>query len=544
MSLLKLSTIFVFLVLLLACGERGNEAGRGESRHDSIDDGGRTHDSIDDEPGHSHGGGHGHDHDESHIVLTHFSEQTQLFVQFPALVKGEASVFAVHFTKLDSFKPVQQGKVNVILSGGGAADEVFAVDTTDVPGIFRPLVQAQHAGKRRLTLNLKNDKLDVNHDLGEFLVAETEIEALSNLPDQRQAEDAIPYSLEQQWQVDFGLAQAARQTLRASLLATGTVRPRSDGEVYLSASSAGHVQSKGKFPFPGMNVTRGQVLATIRPRLGAGGDLATLKAARDKTRSEHNLAKHERERLEKLWTDNAIAKHRLHEAESNEEVARAEMESAQRRYRQSTGGRRSSNSGIPVLAPINGVLAQVQAAPGKYLNEGDLMFHIVNVDKLWLEIRLAEADIGRLQQPSGAWFRVQGFKEPFNTFDLEGQLIALGGVIDPVSRTVPLIFQFNNPDQRLRAGMFANTRVYTGEESTGVSIPASAVYDDGGQEVVYVMLAGESFQRRIVLLGIRDGDRVQVLSGLEPGEWIVSRGAYLVRLASASPAEAGHGHAH
>jgi len=59
-----------------------------------------------------------------------------------------------------------------------------------------------------------------------------------------------------------------------------------------------------------------------------------------------------------------------------------------------------------------------------------------------------------------------------------------------------------------------------------------------------VMLGGESFERRVLRLGIRDGDYVQVKSGLEPGERIVTRGAYLVRLAAASPAEAGHGHAH
>jgi multidrug efflux pump subunit AcrA (membrane-fusion protein) len=62
--------------------------------------------------------------------------------------------------------------------------------------------------------------------------------------------------------------------------------------------------------------------------------------------------------------------------------------------------------------------------------------------------------------------------------------------------------------------------------------------------VVYVMLGGESFERRVVRLGIRDGDYVQVVDGIAPGERVVTRGAYLVRLAGSSPAAAGHGHAH
>jgi multidrug efflux pump subunit AcrA (membrane-fusion protein) len=62
--------------------------------------------------------------------------------------------------------------------------------------------------------------------------------------------------------------------------------------------------------------------------------------------------------------------------------------------------------------------------------------------------------------------------------------------------------------------------------------------------VAYVMLGGESFERRVVRLGIRDGDYVQVIEGVEPGERVVTVNAYLVRLAGASPEAAGHGHAH
>jgi len=542
MKLLSLPIYSLILIIMVGCEDHG---------HDNIDDhqpGAGTHshhDAIDVGAGHvDDHGGHGHGGDETTIAITHFSNATELFVEFPAFVVGEESAFAAHLTRLDNFKPVANGKLTVTLSGGGKTDEIFAIDGPSTPGIFRPVVFPEHAVKRNVTLRLQDENLNVVHELGEYTVYPSKQEAQADIPQSDEPEDAISYLKEQQWQVDFALSQAVKQELRASLRATGTIRPRADGEVYLSATTAGHLQSKDRFPFPGMEVVQGQVLATIAPRLGAGGDIATLKAARDKSRSEYELAKHERERLEKLWKEKAIAQHRLHEAESEEAVAKAEYNAAVRRYKQSTGAKQSTQAGIPILAPISGVLAQVHAAPGKYVNEGDALFHIINVGILWLEARIAEADIGKLQQPSGAWFSVEGYKENFNTFDLGGRLIALGGIIDPVSRTTPLIFEFNNPDERLRAGMFANVRVFTGETSSGVSVPASAIYDDGGREVVYVMLNGESFQRRVVQLGIRDTGHVLVKSGVNAGEWVVSRGAYLVRLASASPAEAGHGHAH
>ncbi|MEN8167542.1 MAG: efflux RND transporter periplasmic adaptor subunit [Pseudomonadota bacterium] len=482
--------------------------------------------------------------EEATIALTHFSGATELFVEFPALVVGRESPFLAHLTRLDDFKPLESGVVTIALIGSGVPDELFSIETPVASGIFRPLVLPEHAVKRRVILNFEGDNLSSNHDLGEFQVYASAEEALAAIPQEGEPEDAIVYLKEQQWQVEFATAEVQECELRASIAATGTLRPRADGEVYLSAASAGHIHSQGDFPYPGMPVEAGQVLATIIPRLGVDSDLSTLRASLDKARANFELAEHERERLEQLWEDKVIALHRLHEAESTLQVAKAELDAAKRRFEQSSGEKPLASTGIPILAPISGVLAQAQVAPGRYVGEGEALFHIVNVDRLWLEARIAEADIGRLRDPDGAWFSVEGFERTFNTFELDGRKVGLGGSIDPVSRTIPLIFEFDNPDQRLRSGMFANARVFTGETRSGLAVPSSAIFDDAGQEVVYVMLDGESFQRRIVRLGIRDTDRIQLLSGVQPGERVVSRGAYLLRLAATSPAEAGHGHAH
>lgn len=529
MKILILTTTLLAVLSLAGCGDHGHEHSNGHE-HATL----MPAEELDD---HGHGGG------ETAIAITHFTEVTELFVEFPVFVVGRESPFAAHLTHLDNFKPVASGTVTVTLSGGGVEDEIFSVDKPSIPGIFRPIATPKHPVQRNVSLRLQGESIDVIHNLGQYTIHSSQAEALANVISEEEPGDAISYLKEQQWKVDFALTEAKLGELRASIQATGILRPRADGEVYLSATSAGHLQGKGRFPFAGMKVERGQLLATITPRLGTGGDIATLKTAMDKARSEYQLAKQSRSRLEKLWKEKAIAKHRLQEAKSTEAVAKAELISAERRYKQSTG-ENQLEAGIPILAPISGLLAQVDAAPGKYVHEGDELFHIVNLDRLWLEARISESDIGRLHQPNGAWFTLEGFEGSFNTFDLGGRLAAAGGVIDPDSRTAPLTFEFDNPSQRLRAGMFANVRVFTGEANKGVVVPASAIFDDGGQNVIYTMLGGESFQRRVVQLGIREGDNVIVISGVKSGERVVSRGAYQVRLASASPAEAGHGHAH
>ena len=186
---------------------------------------------------------------------------------------------------------------------------------------------------------------------------------------------------------------------------------------------------------------------------------------------------------------------------------------------------------------MTGVVASVSTAPGAFVEEGKELFHVVDPDRLWLEVQVPEADIGRIGKPSGAWFEVQGFDRPF-TVDPKagGKVVAFGGVVDAQSRTTPLIFEVGNPGRALRVGMFAKVHVLSGQEMKGLAIPASAVVDDGKQEVAFVLVSGEAFERRPLKLGVRDGEWVQVLDGLAPGDRVVTRGAWQVRLAAAAGA--------
>ena len=122
--------------------------------------------------------------------------------------------------------------------------------------------------------------------------------------------------------------------------------------------------------------------------------------------------------------------------------------------------------------------------------------------------------------------------------------MAFGALVDPESRTVPVIFEFPRPDPRLRIGQSVTARVFTGEEQHALVVPAGALVNDAGADVVYVQIGGERFERRLVRAGLRDGEHVAIAEGLAAGERVVTRGAYLVHLAAGAPAEAGHGHAH
>ena len=92
--------------------------------------------------------------------------------------------------------------------------------------------------------------------------------------------------------------------------------------------------------------------------------------------------------------------------------------------------------------------------------------------------------------------------------------------------------------------MFADVAIETERADDLVAIPESAIVEEDGRPTAYVLLDGESFQKRDLELGIRDSGYVQVKQGLKEGERVVTKGAYAIRLASVSSVIPAHGHAH
>lgn len=516
----KLIVSLCTVLLLGACGEKSPQEGHG---HGPTAKG---------EASHGHGSGA--------EKITHFTERTELFVEFPRLVVGEQSAFAAHLTRLSDFRALGAGKVTVLLSGGGHPDEAFAVEAPTQPGIFRPQAMPRHSGERELTIEVVTAEFSVRHVLGPVTVY-ADRKAADAAGDAQEDEGGIGFTKEQQWKMDFATAQTVRRPIRVAVAATGILRAPPDREALLTAPAPGQIQPAGKFPRIGQSVKKGDVLAYLVPRLGGETDLASLQAAARKARVELDQARQELARMESLYKDEAVPEKRVLAARAAEESARAEFDATQERIGQYSG----AGGGVPIRAPVSGTVAEVRVSPGAFAQEGALLFHVADRSVLWVELRVSESDAARLASPSGTSFHVDGVEEAFAIDPgRNGRLVAIGGAVDPETRTLPVVFEFTAPDQRLRIGMSVKAQVFQGGAKEVLAIPASAVLDESGVTHVFVMIGGESFERKPVRLGARDGDWVEVTEGLEPGQRVVSRGAYLVKLAATKTGDIGHGHAH
>ncbi len=487
--------------------------------------------------------------DREALSFTHFTDRTELFVEFKALAKGVESPFAAHVTRLSDFKPLAAGTVTAILSEGGAPAERFSADAPSVPGIFRPVAKPQHAGQRRLIFEIAFDGAVSRHDLGLMTVFESEEAAIAAAPKEEEEGGGIVYLKEQQWKTEFATAPVVEAEIRGSVPANGALRPRPDGEARVGAPAGGRFLARGTYPQVGMTVARNQILGVIAPRVPSDVDPASLNLDEQRARIALQQAQAERVRLEGLFAQEAVPERRVNEARRQEQTARADLQAAQSRLAQyrgtqsTTGG--AAGGRFEVRSPVAGTIVTVSVAPGEFVEDGRELFHVVDLSRLWLELQIPEGQIGQVQSSNSVWFQPEGFPVAFRVGpETGGRVIASGGVVNPQTRTFPLIFEVPNPNGQLKAGMFVRAQVFTASFVRGIVVPLSAVVDEDGQPVAYVELEGELFERRPLRLGTRQGDLVQAVEGLRAGDRVVTRGAYNIRLQAASGAVPAHGHAH
>jgi RND family efflux transporter MFP subunit len=476
------------------------------------------------------------------VAVTDWTERTELFMEYPPLVAGQQARFAVHLTNLRDFRPLTAGRVTVELRPDAGQSETFQAAGPSSPGIFGVDVKPARAGTFSMTVSVASQVVTDSHELGPVRVYADE-RAAAEEPAAPEIE-SISFLKEQQWALDFATGLTANRQLRTSLRVPAEVIPRSGGQAEVSAPFDGRLVVSSP-PVIGQRVAQGDVLAELLPPTSAPSDLALLELARDEARTTLDLAQKDRERAERLVNAGAAPARRLDEARAAEATAQARLRSAVTRLAQydTSSAAAPEARGVKLFAlraPISGVIQEALAAPGANVNAGETVFRIVELDTVYVSAIVPESELPKMAGLSGAELEIPGTEMPRRL----QRLISIGRVVDPASRTFPVIYEVDNRDRRVAVNQAVYVRLLTSASGAAPVVPESAIVDDGGRPIVFVQAGGERFVRKPVRLGIREGGSVQILEGLSAGERVVTRGAHLIRLASMSSQVPAHGHVH
>ena len=148
------------------------------------------------------------------LSVTRWTGKTELFAEYRPLAVGSTSRFAIHLTRLDTFKALTDGQVEVRLEGGSAQPETFRLDAPSRPGIFGVDVKPAHPGKRQLVILLKSAGVSDQHRVGEIDVHPNTEAARAAAETGGEEAPGISFLKEQQWTLDFGTAVVREQAVR------------------------------------------------------------------------------------------------------------------------------------------------------------------------------------------------------------------------------------------------------------------------------------------------------------------------------------------
>jgi cobalt-zinc-cadmium efflux system membrane fusion protein len=335
--------------------------------------------------------------------------------------------------------------------------------------------------------------------------------------------------------------------ISGAVTATGKISVPEDRTAVIGPVNEGRIVKL--YAGQGSRVRKGQRLAELESADIDQAEADYLKAVADaenanrSAAAELRLAQQTYDRTKLLYEKTVVPGKNLQSAEHDLEVAKANAENniagtkatltAARRHLLILGLSDASIDALskkPGLAatfalnsPIDGIVVERNATIGATVGTDANVFKIIDISRVWIDANVFEKDLPRVR--NGQPVKVTTTAFPGTTFS--GKVIFINSVVDPDSRTVKVRTEVPNPDGRLKPDMFANVEIITDVNSAAISVSQSAVLDDEGKTIVFVA-EGNTYKPRQVQVGIKNGDRVEIVDGLKSGDKVVVKGNYLL----------------
>ena len=474
--------------------------------------------------------GHSHTEDEFPTIdATIWTKKTELFVEFPALVAGQVSRFAAHFTLLNQHQPIKAGTVTVSLIKGtnGICQTVKAPSS---PGIFTPSLRPKETGEYQLIFDLQTSTYADKIVVGKVKVYPAAKAAKLALQNKEEEGNDISFLKEQAWKTEFQTTPVVLDKIYETIATSGTWRAAPSSLQTLVATTSGRVSYNQSNLLEGSKVSQGQILMTLS---STGLSNNNQAAEIQKAKIDFEQAKTAYTRNQGLYKNQVIAKADLELVEQQYLLSKTNYETLSAGY---------STSGKPVMVPYHGFIKSVSADNGDFVAQGDALITIASHQSHLLEVQVPPKHIRQLQQIENVWF-CSGVADWSHMQKSGGRVLSVSREVSPEQPMLSVFVQINEA-VGMPEGSFSEVQLAVGNPIKTPVIPESALLEDYGRYSVIVQKSGERFERRNVILGKRNGRQVAILKGLSSGEVVVSKGAYQVKMASMSGQAPAHGHVH
>lgn len=318
----------------------------------------------------------------------------------------------------------------------------------------------------------------------------------------------------------FPLTQAGQVDTASELTATGTVFPDISREVpVISLANGRVVDIKTRLDD---NVKKGQLLFRVQ-----SSDVSTAFDAYLKAVNDEQLANKADLRAQDLLKHGAISQAMVEQADDAEKDAKADLTAAEEQLKVLGVDKDHPSTVVDVYAPISGVIIGQNvtnaAAAGVTLSGSATAFTIADLSSVWILCDVYENDIPQIKLGQEARFILNAYPDR----PLTGRVSDIGPVLDPQLRTAKVRIEVANPGI-LKLGMFG-AATFTGlKKETHAAVPADAVLHLHDRDWVYLPAGGNQFKRTEVHAGkMLDGNRQEILSGLQPGQQVVTNALLL-----------------
>lgn len=279
----------------------------------------------------------------------------------------------------------------------------------------------------------------------------------------------------------------------------------------------------------GTDVKKGTLLAMLHST-----DLGVAEGAYLKAAAKLHEAELAYERAKDLHEHKAVSLAELQRREAEMKTARAEARESQNRLEllgvppseiDRLNREHTIKADVPLRAPFDGRVIMRNITRGEVVETQQKLFTVADLSDVWVVGNVPEKDVHFVRKDQ----KVDVIASAYPHAIFSGTITYVGDVLDPATRTMRLRVTVPNGDRLLKPEMFATVKVYAEPSPDALIVPLAAVQNGAAGKILFIRRAPLDFEIRPVTLGKEQGEVVTVLSGINEGEEVVTKGAFILK---------------